>query len=267
MKFERRQIWTALLLVLPCASSVGNPISDPLCPWGRPLSGDSSLLLLKYSAFECGYAPRIRLSRWVAYRYFRTRFSNIPRKRFPFVPDTFRLNRTQSGFSECYESVPVQIRTTVDRGHLAPDAAIKAFGTDAQRETYFLTNITPQFANVNRYIWRYLEGKIRQWAGAKDTVWVVVGPVFYSRTDTAWLGTRSIPIPHAHYCVVARKRRPEVISFLVTNDSCRRYGRDLLSCLVSVDSVEGLTGLNLFPALSPTEEHRVEARPLRKLWR
>lgn len=260
-------LWAALTVIHSFAASTGEPLPDRICPWGCPLSDDSSLVTLTYRAFTCGYSAPIKLSRWVAYRYFRTRFSNLPRRKFPFVPDTFRLSRIQSGFPECYESVPAGISAVIDRGHLAPDAAIKAFGTDAQRETYFLTNITPQFANVNRYLWSHLEDRIRRWAGTKDTVWVVLGPVFYSGLDTNWLGTNNIPIPHAHYCVAARTRQPEVLSFLVPNDSCRRYGRDLPSHLVSVDSVETVTGLDLFPSLSPAEQRRAEARPQRKLWR
>lgn len=231
-----------------------------LHPWGRPRVKVAGLKVLRYRAFECGYLPKLKLSLWVAYRYFRTREVARSRYRGRFMPDTFRLERSEAAFPQVYDSVPEFIRYKIDRGHLAPDAAIKAFGNEAQRETYFLTNIIPQFANTNRFIWAALEGSIRKWAGADDTVWVLVGPVFYPGRDTVWLGTHNVAIPHASYCVVLRRHRTAVISFVVPNDSLRRTASELSRFLVSVDSVERLTGLDLFPLLADSVEQRLEAQ-------
>ncbi len=245
-----RDVLFFLIVVLTFAHDAGFEFH----PWKRPRAKKSGLKVVTYQAFECGYLPQVKLSLWVAYCYFWTPNASLPRYKGRFMPDTIRLRKSEAGFPACYDSIPVFIRYKIDKGHLAPDAAIKVFGRAAQKETYFLTNIIPQFANTNRFIWSALEDKIRRWAGRNDTVWVVVGPLFYPNHDTFWLGTHNIPIPHATYCVAGRRRPPEVLAFIVPNDSIRRTGRDLPKFLVSVDSVEKLTALDLFPGLPESLE-------------
>ncbi len=233
--------------------------------FGAPKANYKGLRVLRYQAFACGYLLRVKLSLWVCYCYVKNSNVKLSRYQGRFVPDTFRLKRCEAGFAECYESIPNSIRFVIDKGHLAPDAAIKVFGRNAQAETYFLTNIIPQFANTNRFIWAGLEKQIRRW-GEGDTVWVVTGPVFYPQKETCWLGTHNVPIPHACYCAVLRKRPLNTIGFIVPNDSIRRYARDLPKFIVSVDSIEKLTGLDLFVDLPNDVERVLEAKVAPNLW-
>ncbi len=267
----RRVLFFALMVLFAGGHGnyAGGQSGSSLHLWGAPVAKRSigRVKVLRYQGFECGYLPRVKLSLWVAYRYFYTPDAGWRRYRGKFVPDTFRLKRGEAAFPKVYESIPGFIRHKIDRGHLAPDAAIKVLGQKAQRETYFLTNIVPQFANTNRYIWAHLERAIRFWAGRRDTVWVVVGPLFYPDRDTCWLGTRNVAIPHACYCVVARKQSRKLFAFIVPNDSIRRSDRDLPGFLVSVDSVERLTGFDFFPLLADSIEQRLErVTPKRILW-
>ncbi len=83
---------------------------------------------------------------------------------------------------------------------------------------------------------------------------MIVGPLFYPQKETLWLGTRNVPIPHAYYCVVFRRKPIRLLGFIVPNDSIRRYGQDLPRFLVSIDSIEKLTRLNLLPVLAESLE-------------
>ena len=236
-----------------------------LSPLGVPKARYQGMQILHYSAFECGYLPRVKLSLWVAYCYKRNENAKLGRYQGRFVPDTFQLKRKAAAFPAVYDSVPGFIRFAIDKGHLAPDAAIKIFGRKAQRETYFLTNIIPQFGNTNRFIWAGLEKQIRSW-GERDTVWVVTGPVFYPQRETCWLGTHNVPIPHACYCTVLRRRPLKMIGFIVPNDSIRRYARELPKFIVSVDSIEKLTGVDFWPDLPAATERELEAKRAPDLW-
>ncbi|MGQ9677710.1 MAG: DNA/RNA non-specific endonuclease [bacterium] len=253
----------SLLFLLACVLS--SEETPGLYPWGLPNLTGQKLKVLHYRAFDCGYLPRIKISLWVTYRYYRTPKVKLPRYRGRFMPDTFRLKKAEAAFPAVYESVPKFIHHPLDKGHLAPDAALKAFGTEAQKETYFLPNIIPQFANTNRFIWAALEKSIRDWAGVKETLWVTVGPVFYPRRDTFWLGTHNIAIPHACFCLVMR-RPAQFLAFIVPNDSLRRTGQQLPLFLVSVDSVERLTGIDFFPALPASLKAKQEALIPAKVW-
>ncbi|MCL6466686.1 MAG: DNA/RNA non-specific endonuclease [candidate division WOR-3 bacterium] len=258
-----RRLITLCLLSLCLLGASGD---SSLHPYGMPASQEPNLKVLHYRAFDCGYLPRAKISLWVSYLYHHRAGLNRPRYQGKFMPDTFRLKKSEAAFPAVYESVPRFIRHQLDKGHLAPDAAIKVFGTEAQKETYFLTNIIPQFASTNRFIWAALEKKIRDCAGVKDTVWVTVGPVFYRNRDTIWLGTHQVPIPHACYCVVFR-RPAELLAFVVPNDSIRRTGKHLPQFLVSVESVEKLTGLDLFPGLAPARGKQTQPVKPKKIGR
>lgn len=252
------------------SDSVGSghaPRTAPVfCPWGRPRFEDSlSCRLLENSGYDCGFSPRLKVARWSAYRYYRTGNTISERKDW-FRPDTPRLSMDESPTPADYRGAYRSDRSGFDRGHLAPDATIEAFGRDAMLQTYLLTNVTPQYTRNNQGIWRVLEDSIRVWAGEKDTVWAVVGPVFYADRDTGRLATGRVFVPHAHFYVVARGREPEMLAVVVPNVPEKLPARRLRDYLVSVDSVEKLTGLDMFPDLSAVEQVRLESIRPAGLW-
>ena len=63
-----------------------------------------------------------------------------------------------------------------DRGHQAPLASFK--GTKHWNQTNYLSNITPQKSNLNQYPWKKLEKKVRNFAMARNTVYVLTGPLY-----------------------------------------------------------------------------------------
>uniref|UniRef100_A0A7C4GAE4 Endonuclease n=1 Tax=candidate division WOR-3 bacterium TaxID=2052148 RepID=A0A7C4GAE4_UNCW3 len=248
--------WTLLCLSLVSTSPAAKL---PLHPWAEPVSSDTTLLVLRNRAYDCGYSTRLKIPRWVTYAYLETGSGRTPR-RGRFRPDP-RLDPTSTAYDTDY------LNSGYDRGHMAPDATIKVFGTEAQKETYYLTNIVPQRPEMNRGIWADIEARIREWAGPRDTVWAVVGPVWFGRQDTAWLGRSRVAIPHACFAVVRRSRTNGMISFLVPNQPEPCSYRTPACYLVSVDSVERLTRLDLFPGLPRALAARLESARPETLWR
>jgi endonuclease G len=85
-----------------------------------------------------------------------------------------------------------------DRGHLA--ASGNASTLEEQRETFLLTNMTPQAPTLNRRAWRLLENKVRElFYASKTDVFVVTIPI-YSKEPPLVLGT--VPIPTGYWKVV-----------------------------------------------------------------
>lgn len=223
-----------------------------LHPWGRPHSDDTALILLQNTAYDCGWSPRLKISRWAAYFYTpaRQRFS---RRNHRFVADP----RLSPGLGPTPADYHRQFRRDLegfDRGHLAPDAALKAFGFRAQFETYYLTNITPQYSRTNRGPWRQIEEQIRHSVRPGETIWVVVGPVLFAGRDTHWLGPGRVAVPHAYFAGAVRKNAPVPTAWLVPNLP-RPPNRPIPFWQVPVDSVERLTGIRLFPAFSRQPSH------------
>ena len=86
-----------------------------------------------------------------------------------------------------------------DRGHLTPAADA---GNEVQmRDTFLMTNMTPQLPDVNRIIWKELEAMVR----GMETQYVVTGAI-YGDTSTC-IGEHRIPVPSAYYKVVYLKGR------------------------------------------------------------
>ncbi|MFO7639077.1 MAG: DNA/RNA non-specific endonuclease [bacterium] len=221
-----------------------------LHPWGEPVSADTGLLVLRNRAYDCGYSPALFIARWSTYLFTPVAAGRAARHSGGFRADP-RLAPATGPLPADYHGLWKRDRTGFDRGHQAPDATLKAFGSKAQAETYYLSNITPQYSLFNQGFWRELETRTRSWAGKRDTVWVVTGPVFLAEHETLRVGARNlISVPHAYFQVAARKRPSSVLALLVPHVSRSMPWDSAGAFLVAVDSVEKLTGLTIFPDMN-----------------
>ena len=91
----------------------------------------------------------------------------------------------------------------IDRGHQIPSA--DRYNLAANRETFYGTNITPQYSAFNQGVWARLEDKVRNWAKSSDTLFVVTGCVIdpYKGRVTDNFG-KNVTIPSAYYKAVLR---------------------------------------------------------------
>jgi endonuclease G len=125
--------------------------------------------------------------------------------------------------------------------------------------------MTPQYDKTNGPIIGRLETAICHWSSPTDPVWVETGPVFFG-PETTWVGTDSVAVPDAYYMVLNRGTNPTFLAFLVQNDShppkCVSAGK----YLVTVDSIEKLTGLDFLAELPDSFENRVEAEVPNQTW-
>lgn len=213
-------------------------------------------LLLGNSAYTVGYCESLRNPLWAVYRVAdvpvldapapRPAFRRDPRSSAGVKPEDF----TGSGY---------------DRGHLAPNFAIAThYGEESQKETFLMTNIMPQNPLVNRYLWKNLEHRIAQQYGRYfGEVWVTTGPVFSHPVEQLPSG---IAIPSAYYMIVAdiENGQLRVMAFLVEKNT-RPWTR-IRTCLVSIDHLEELTGLDFFPNLTESAQEKLESQPATRLW-
>jgi len=64
-----------------------------------------------------------------------------------------------------------------DRGHNAPASTNKCNGKKIERETYFYSNMVPQYPNLNRGSWKRLEEKVIYYASKYDSIYVWSGSI------------------------------------------------------------------------------------------
>ena len=148
--------------------------------------------------------------------------------------------------------------------NVAPAADMRWSAT-AMSESFYLTNICPQTPSLNQGDWNRLEGKIRDWARRDSAVVIVCGPLV--SVDDTTIGPNKVKVPRAFYKVVVSPYvdPPQGIGFVFENTFERRR-LPLADYVVSIDSVEILTGIDFFPALPDDIENFVESRYDTEYW-
>jgi endonuclease G len=142
-----------------------------------------------------------------------------------------------------------------DRGHLCP-AADMGFNPTAMQESFFMSNISPQFPGFNRGIWKELETNVREWAKQEHKIIVVAGPVFKSNRGT--IGEDHVLVPGYFYKVIYDATdTPRMIAFVFPNE---KTDRPLTDFVVATDEVEKLANLDFFSQLPDEMEDNLESK-------
>lgn len=148
-----------------------------------------------------------------------------------------------------------------DRGHLAPNYAIAAVhGRDAQSDTFYMSNMSPQRPNLNRQLWQRLEEVVMDhFVPRFGVVQVITGPVFpESFMDNVFNRVGLVEIPEAFYKIIAVPGdEPMVLAFIMPQEV--RGNEPLDGYLVSIDEIESRTGLDFFPNLSDSQAIALES--------
>ena len=215
------------------------------------LSDGEELRLLTNRGYVVGYSERLRNPRWVAYH-----MRDLPRIPTPKArPEKFDVDRRTASRvgSESYSG------SGYDRGHMAPNFAIATrYGETAQRETFLMSNITPQRHTVNAGLWRELEMRIATSYPARyGEVWVITGPVFGPSPRTLRGG---VAVPDAFFKIIIDEQdgKLRTLAFLVPQDAPE--GADPARYLTTIDEIERRTGLDFLPELDEPAQRAIEAQ-------
>jgi endonuclease G, mitochondrial len=221
---------------------------------GLPAGGGGEIVA--HTGFVLCYAERFEQASWAAYMLTRAEVEsdNASRKSLDFTSDP--AVTTGSATKDDYR------RSGYDKGHLIPAADMK-WSAKAMHDCFYLSNISPQLHAFNAGIWEELEEDVRGWAETLVEISVVTGPVLKSGLPT--IGADRVAIPELFYKVILYRggSEPKAIGFVMPNTYASgpvtRYA-------VTVDSVETLTGLDLFPALPPAVQEQAESRIDTRWW-
>lgn len=223
--------------------------------------GDETILL-QSSAYEVLYSETKRNPLVVSY-YLRPQAESDPKP--CDRPSTFlRDDRTRSRVTD-----RAFRNTGYDKGHLAPNAPIaKRFGCGPQRETFLLTNITPQLPGLNQRTWASFEAVTDTvYANAFDGVWVMTGPVF-DPTHIVTLCKTSIEVPIAFWKIVVRRIGKHGIDALaVVMSQQERSDKPIETFTTTVDDIEARTGIDFFADLPGLTEAALESHCPENAWR
>lgn len=130
---------------------------------------DEADQICRYEGFVLKYSEEHEQAEWVAYQITDDEVAGTIDR-----TDNFRSDpciATESAALADYRG------SGYDRGHLAP-AADMAWSEEVMRDSFFLSNMSPQTPGFNRGIWKRLEEQVREWAVANEEV--TVATVLYS---------------------------------------------------------------------------------------
>lgn len=224
----------------------------------RPRAADGEeLRILTNRGYVVGYSERLRNPRWAAYHVRDLPRIPVPKPR----PEKFEVDRRTASRvgSESYSG------SGYDRGHMAPNYAIATrHGEAAQRETFLMSNITPQRHALNAGLWRELETRVAtSWPARYGEVWVIVGPVFGANPRTLRGG---VAVPEAFFMIIIDEQdgRLRTLAFLVPQDAPE--GADPARYLTTIDEIERRTGLDFLPELDEQSQRAVESQRAARVW-
>jgi len=170
--------------------------------------------------------------------------------------DTFKPDPDVKGRTDLFDEY---WNSGFDRGHMVPSADMR-WSQKALEATYLYSNIAPQKAEMNRETWAELEDWGRRYVHyAQEKVFIVTGPVISEGLPTLSTPTTIEKVSIPAYCFKAFAdldgADKKGIAFVMNNGPA---DKNMLSYAVSIDSVEKLTGLDLFPALDDATEAAIE---------
>ncbi|WP_127118934.1 DNA/RNA non-specific endonuclease [Thiomicrospira sp. S5] len=155
-----------------------------------------------------------------------------------------------------------------NRGHMAPNYVIASrYGFAAQKETFLMTNITPQKPQFNQKIWQRLEEISADFFPKQfGDFWVVTGPIFDA--DPKRFQKAPIAIPKAFYKIFIRPsddgKAPVALAFILPQTA--KPKDSLLKYVTTIDAVEAQTGIDFFWQLDDAIEHSLESSQNPQAW-
>ncbi|KIA99035.1 endonuclease [Flavobacterium sp. KMS] len=210
--------------------------------------------IVKHDYYTLSYNEKFEQAEWVAYELKKSYIKNNDFKR-PYFNEDPKVTTGSADWRNYKKS-------GYDKGHLCP-AGDMEFDKKAYEDTFLTSNISPQIHEFNDGVWNRLEQKVRYWAVKYDDIYVVTGGVLTDSNTT--IGKEKVLVPKYFYKVLLDESngKYKMIAFLVPNEKSER---PLYEFVVSVDSIEKLTGIDFFPHLDDKIEDSLEKNKDYKAW-
>lgn len=237
---------------------------------GRPrnLDPEREIQILVNHGYVVGFSPNRNQPAWTAYRVAKSQKDLNYARPHLFYDDHRLAANNQIG----YET----FGGGYDRGHMVPNFAINTqFGRLAQMETFFMSNISPQKADLNQGLWKRLEGKIAtDYSQEWEHVWVLTGPVFGKNPERIKRRENVfVDIPDSFFCILVdplnyphdKMSNVSVIAMNIPQEVARTENVDKHH-ITTINDIENLTQLNLFPTMTARERNSYERMKAQDIW-
>ena len=199
----------------------------------------------KYRNFSFGWSQKDRVALWVAYPLCKLYTNGSAGRTNAWALDPLLGENSAAPFGGYAGSYA--------RGHQLPSADRQCCD-EANAQTFYGTNMTPQLNEHNEGIWSALESKVRNIANGSDTTYVVTGVIVSASSKKEKDSyNNSVTIPDAYFKVLLRYSKSSTLgqwnaaAFYLEH---RKYSENLgKQHSMSVDELEAMTGIDFFANL------------------
>lgn len=195
-----------------------------------------------YRNYSFGWSQKDRVALWVAYPLCKFYTNGSAGRTNAWALDPLLGEDSAAPFGGYAGSYA--------RGHQLPSAD-RQCSYEANAQTFYGTNMTPQLNAHNEGIWADLEGKVRGWADTSDTTYVVTGVTVSASSEKERDSYgNSVTIPDAYFKAVLKYNKASTFApwtaaaFYLEH---RAYSGSISkSHSMSIDELEEITGIDFF---------------------
>lgn len=211
--------------------------------------------------YSLEYDKQLRHARWVAFTFYST---------------TSRLGSGRTNAWGDDPAIPSQYRSSrsdfygYDRGHICASYD-RQYSIEANKQTFYYSNMSPQMGQFNQHIWVGLEQKVQDWGRSnvfRDILYVVKGGTIRSDQVLGYNGPHNIPVPEYYWmALVARKNNNyKAIGFWLEHHDYGNGPFNFENYALSIDELEQKTGFDFFHNLPDAIENAIEAQADYSKW-
>ena len=156
-----------------------------------------------------------------------------------------------------------------DHGHICPSAD-RQYSKEANYQTFYMTNMQPQYNKFNAKLWAEMEQKVRNWtpSSKNDTLFVCKGGTIDSEENilTRLQGKQIVPKYFFMALLLKTNGYYRAIAFWAENENIDRGNESLKQFAISIDELERRTGIDFFCNLPDDIEENVESSYNTSVW-
>lgn len=215
-----------------------------------------------------------KAQRWSCYQMHKGYSGSYDRVVNGYMNDTQNLPKGSYWEDDYYDYPPYE------HGHIYPNADRK-YSYDANYQTFYLTNMQPQYHKFNGYtnsgadqgegLWVRMEEKIRDWTpkNSTDTMYVCKGGTIDREDQIIERVRGKLIVPKYFFmaCLMKNSQGYRAVGFWAEQKSNEwRDDQPLSDFAVTIDELEELTGIDFFCNLPDDIENYVENHFSTKAW-
>ena len=165
-----------------------------------------------------------------------------------------------------------------DHGHICPSAD-RLRATECNYQTFYITNMQPQYNKFNAGLWAKMEEDVRTWANQSDTLYVCKGGtidkkaniieyVNHNSHQSSQVNDSHIPVPKYFFMAVLSRKsgQYQAMGYWVEQVNADRSSDTRKNYAVSIDVLEDRTGIDFFCNLPDDIETKVEKTLAPSYW-